>query len=339
MPSVTPEAILQEAGASADPASAWTSPLFPLAGVALRPTVMGCNEDGQFRRYVADEHGFANSRGFFESAHEIVLIGDSFTHGYCVDANLSYAARIRDRWPSALNLGIGGNGPLAELATLTEYAKHFRPQVVVWQYFGNDLTNLANERQHSLLPRYLDPGFSQGLSERQAEIDATIGEWVERVWAAGRERDLAERFRWRQVSTLFHLREIATTLRRGRSEQNDPFAELPMLRTILLRARDLVRAWGGRLLFVFVPEWERYYQPAALTGMDTRDAVLALVRSLDVPIVDLDESIRQHHDRPRLFARHELANAHFSPLGYDLMAREVIAGILRELGVSAPQPR
>ena len=93
---------------------------------------------------------------------EIAVVGDSFTHGYCVPTDKNFVALIRQRHPATLNLGIAGNGPLLMLATLKEYLPQFKPKIVLWFYFeGNDLTDLQTEMKSPLLRRYLKDGFTQ----------------------------------------------------------------------------------------------------------------------------------------------------------------------------------
>lgn len=326
VPSVAPVVFLRQSGPRVDAGTAWRSSLFPLAGIANRPTVFLCREDGRYHRYTSDEHGFANPGSSWAGSHDIVLIGDSFTHGYCVDADSSYAGRVRTRWPSVLNLGTAGSGPLAELATLTEYAEPLHPRLVVWQYFDNDLRDLILERLHAPLFSYRERRFSQGLIARQPELDAAIGPWIEQLLTGGHGRDVTDPFRWRQVLTLFRLRDLVGALIRHRHERDQTFAQLPLFSEILGEAAARVRAWGGQMYFVAVPEWERYYRPAAEAG-NIRDSVLSVARSLALPIVDLEPLVRTHPRRAELYARQELGRAHFSPLGYELMAREVIRAI------------
>jgi hypothetical protein len=331
VPSVVPKAILEQWGSKADPRTAWTSPMLPLAGVSNRPTVQLCKEGG-FQVYMSDDHGFDNPQETWSRpSHEVVLIGDSFTHGYCVDGEHSYAGLIHQRWPSTINLGIGGNGPLSELGVLTEYAASFRPKVVVWQFFFNDMPDLQKERQNPILMRYLDPEFSQGLMSRQPEIDLAIEPWVDRMYAAGEDVDWLDRFHWRQLLTLYRLRELLRIVFSGADTTVDPFAELDLFRDVLKIARDRVRGWGGHLYFVFVPEWERYYQPQALVGRDVRDAVEKIARELELPVIDFEQQVRDHPERARLFGYQELAKGHFSALGYELMAREVSRAIEKDL--------
>ncbi len=95
----------------------------------------------------------------------------------------SFISAIRRRHPGTLNLGIGGNGPLVMLATIREYAQIVKPKVVLWFYFeGNDLADLGNERKNPVLSQYLTNNeFSQGLFNRQAEIDRALVAYLESV--------------------------------------------------------------------------------------------------------------------------------------------------------------
>ena len=79
-----------------------------------------CNESGQWIDYRSDERGFSNANEIWQSDRlDIAALGDSFTHGYCVPADKTFVALIRQRYPATLNLGIAGDGPLLMLAKLT----------------------------------------------------------------------------------------------------------------------------------------------------------------------------------------------------------------------------
>ena len=83
---------------------------------------------------------------------DIAIVGDSFTHGYCVPTNTQFVSLIRKQYPSTLNLGMGGNGPLVELATLREFLPPFKPKIVLWVYFeGNDYSELHEEGNSRVL--------------------------------------------------------------------------------------------------------------------------------------------------------------------------------------------
>ena len=91
----------------------------PLGGIANRTTVF-CNENGQYVIYQSDDHGFHNPGSLWNNPVDIATIGDSFTEGFCVDSDKGFVALVRNRHPGTLNLGKTGDGPLTELATLTE---------------------------------------------------------------------------------------------------------------------------------------------------------------------------------------------------------------------------
>jgi lysophospholipase L1-like esterase len=123
------------------------------------------NENGPWVTYRSDEYGFHNPTGIWQSAPlDIAALGDSYTHGHCVPSDKNFVALIRRRFPATLNLGVSGNGPLLELATLKEYLLPLKPKIVLWFYYeGNDLSDLQNERQSALLRRYLHDDF-RGVS-------------------------------------------------------------------------------------------------------------------------------------------------------------------------------
>jgi hypothetical protein len=159
-----------------------TGKIFPISGIANRVTI-GSNENGYWMSYVSDKYGFHNSNDVYETDPvDIVLTGDSFTQGFSVRSNENVSAVLRTFGLNVVNLGKGGNGPLAEYAALKEYAELLEPRVVVWLYFQNDMSNLSGEIQSDLLRRYLNEDeFSQNLILRQEEIDSVLIDWVEQV--------------------------------------------------------------------------------------------------------------------------------------------------------------
>ena len=131
--------------------------IFPLSGISNSETIH-CNENGYFSIYQSDRFGFNNPDEEWNNKEiEYLLVGDSFTHGSCVNRPNDIASVLRTlSSKSALNLGYGGNGPLIEYATLREYVA---PNVknVLWVYCeSNDLFELVIERQNKNLLKYLN---------------------------------------------------------------------------------------------------------------------------------------------------------------------------------------
>ena len=100
-------------------------------------------------------------------------MGDSFTHGYCVNRPNDIPSVVRDiSNKPTLNLGYGRNGPLIEYAVLREYLPKKTKNIVFMWYGGNDLVNLNEELNNEILIKYLnDQKFNQNLKGLQNEID------------------------------------------------------------------------------------------------------------------------------------------------------------------------
>ena len=104
--------------------------MFSLSGGLANTETVFCNDTGKWQVYRSDKHGFNNDRGAWDEAPQIVLIGDSYAHGWCVDRDETVAAVLARRWPGTLNLGVSGSGPLTKLAVLREFAVDLAPQTV-----------------------------------------------------------------------------------------------------------------------------------------------------------------------------------------------------------------
>ena len=76
-----------------------------------------------------------------------------------------------------INLSLPGSGPLIEYASLREYTENRSVKNIIWMFYEkNDLEEIANELNNSLLKVFLDKNFnfSQGLINKQDEVDKII---------------------------------------------------------------------------------------------------------------------------------------------------------------------
>ncbi|MEO8256930.1 MAG: SGNH/GDSL hydrolase family protein [Acidobacteriota bacterium] len=303
--------------------------VMPLAGVANRVTLL-CNENGQWIDYRSDQRGFNNPPEVWGAeALEMAVVGDSFTHGYCVPGDKSFAALIRQRHPATLNLGIAGDGPLLMLATLKEYLPALRPKTVLWFYYeGNDLTDLQVELKSPLLRNYLKNDFTQSLLARQRDIDrAMVGE-IPRLKAQEQdnrkrseentaENRVGEFMRFAKLRERLGMvggREIVDS---GASAE----ANLAIFRNIVLLANREVAGWGGRLVFVYLPSWSRYTNVHAPEEAARQD-VTTLVHDLGIPFLDITDAFQAHGDPLSLFPFRR--PGHYNEMGHRLVAAEVL---------------
>ncbi len=327
VPSIVPQVMLDATAPETPRNRAFTAPFMPLAGVSRAETVQLCNEDGRYHTYESDRHGFNNPNATWDaSGPRLVLIGDSFTHGYCVPSDSTLASQVRKVWPATLNLGTGGSGPLAELAILTEYGIEARPSVVLWIYYENDLPDLARERGSAQLTHYLDPGHRQDLSARQHAIDSSLRQWIDLRYAETDEPNgLAPRVSLRGLVTLRSLRGLLDQIRSG--ETRDPRAQLPLFSDVLRTAKSRSEAMGARMVFVFLPQWGRCFSVDRLPFDAARPEVLAAASDAGLPVIDLTPAFVGHERRDLLFAHGDMGGAHYSPLGYRVAASLILEGL------------
>lgn len=313
-----------------------SQPILPLGGVANSLVVL-CNEVGEWIVYQSDEHGFHNPSGLYQqSSLDIVGIGDSFAIGMCVKPERNLFSLLRQSYPRTLNLGMGLNGPLAELADLREYAAPLRPKRVLWLYYeGNDLADLQREQSDESFMQYLQPGYTQNLLARQAEIQPLLAAYaeagIERMKAAEAARQAEANpatvsdFLWYlRKHPLFKFLTLNQLLGRlglfpmptSDLEQNAPAANLELFRQILQTAHREVNSWGGKFYFVYLCQktrFARFGQPNPY-----RSQVLDIVRDEGLPVLDTYELFRRQQNPLALF------QGHYTEQGYALLAEAIL---------------
>jgi hypothetical protein len=98
---------------------------------------------------------------------------------------------------------------------------------------------------------------------------------------------------------------------------------LPLFRRILTEANDSARELNAKLYFVYLPQWERYGNPKL--AFQERNAVLDLVTSLDIPVIDLHPVFQAHDDPLSLFPLRRMG--HYTKEGHRLTAELVLRGL------------
>jgi len=306
--------------------------VLPLGGVSNKVTVL-CNENGDYTFYHSDEHGFHNPNGVWNSERlDVAIVGDSFAHGFCVPSDKTFMALIRALYPATLTLGMGGNGPILELAAIKEFLPTYKPKIVLWAYFGkNDLDELLDETKSPLLLRYLRIDHRQGLTSMQPLIDQALTRYVEAEESKALDK-IPARKNWKRPIKRFERFAKLTTLRsrlglepsREKTEAQSTAAAqaavMTFFRAVLLQAKATVESWGGTLYFLYLPEWERYAAPELVKP--NREEVLQIVTDLKIPIIDIHEVFQSHPDVLSLFPLRR--SGHYNIEGNALVADAIL---------------
>jgi hypothetical protein len=301
------------------------SAVLPLSGQANTLTIL-CNESGTTIGYRSDSLGFRNPPDIWEPIYsDVALIGDSFTHGFCRPEQETIAAHLRAANVRALNLGLTGAGPLAELGILEEYLPTVKPKRLYWLFYeGNDLVDIMSERQ-TLLLRYLSGDFTQNLFARHNAVDSGIVRFADSLLSAYRPPTSLQK-----LQSFFLLRKLRTATGLYRTptfDQGDEKQEAEIFESVLSRARDDVKAWGGDLRLVYLPERRRFNKNTAPVVGERHDPVVVQQRirriayRLDIPLIDVAAVFAAEKDPASLW---NARRYHYNAAGYALVAKAII---------------
>lgn len=308
-----------------DIGEALTVPLQPLdrfgafSNAAIFPNpalskILLCNELGSIQYIESDEYGFNNPRGLWNTTKiDVLLIGDSFTEGWCVPHPARFAEVVRQVYPRTINLGRGGAGPLTELAILREYAPSLRPEVIVWCYYENDLADLKFESRVSVLSRYLrEPAFSEDLYLRREEVNRLVHRHVEKSITTLRARhDLPFRGTRHLINTWVP-RFINPERRLDPLQSVAEIEEVkPVFAATLRDAQRVARTLGAEIIIFYLRDFRMWPSDAEPTMPAQRAMVKNVAQELGIPVIDLAEAVNARFSDQR--EMHRLTDKH--PIG------------------------
>jgi hypothetical protein len=304
--------------------------LFPLSD-ASDAEIVECNESGQYLRFHTDEFGFNNPPGLLLSGNvQVAAVGESFTLGHCVSGKDSFIAQLRATYPRLANLGMEGSSALAMLATFREYVEPLKPPIVLWIIHCWSV-DAAAEYADPILRRYLEePGFSQHLMQRRAEVDEAMRAIAlpvqyESDAAQQRMTEKAQRERFAGILTLSQLRE-RLHLPELLAKPSAPIDFTPFDRSIDL-ARRTTEAWGGHFVVVLMPLYEEVVTPSVADPV-RHDKLAGRMRAHGVDVIDTVPTFLRAADPAELYLMGR-AN-HPSAAGHRLLADYIKA----QLGAS-----
>ena len=302
----------------------------PLSGISNCKTIF-CNEGGYYAIYQSDRYAFNNPDEEWDKDDiEFLLVGDSYTHGACVNEPDTISGNLRklnNNKNAVLNLGQSGNGPLIEYATLREYLPFKNVKRVLWIYYEDtDLDELNNELNNQILVNYLkDKNFTQNLISRKQEIKKLLLKKLdEEIIIKEREHKLEqEKFigmRLSQFLKLYSLWQIIFF-------SPTPVRTVPKdFENILNLSNELAKENNSKLYFVYSSGYFRHKWNNNNDNFRNYKKVTEIVESLNIPIIDLNkELLEKHNDRLSLFPFR--IRGHYNEKGYQLIAKTIFGKI------------
>ena len=309
---------------------------FSLSDQSYKKTIH-CNENGYFSIFNTDRYGFNNPDKVWENKEiKFMLVGDSFTHGACVNEEDTISGNLKKILFSdeVLNLGYTANGPLKELATLKEYLTIKKVERVLWIYTErNDLYDLANELNNKILKNYLtSEDFIQDLKNKQNFIDKNLHNGFKIYLKDEKNRKHNKRFI--SFLRLYDLRNFinSRTLKfkttpqesksRNSKETFNKFSEIMNLVSKMLNKN------GTKLYFIYLPDFSRYnIKKNQNASFHDYEKVINIINKINIPIIDLNNELFAKHPEPlslfpaKIFGHYR--PDHYNELGYKLVTKTI----------------
>ena len=289
-------------------------PILPLSGISKKETIL-CNEHGYNAIYESDRFGFNNPDFEWDKKTlDFLLVGDSFTHGACVNRADSIAGILRNlnKNSGVITLGYMANGPLIEYASLREYMPLTKPKNVIWLYYENDLWDLKFELKNKILLKYLNEiGFSQNLSKKQNQINSLVQSQLD-IFEDEFRKSIKNNTNY-STKKFVKLHKLRTFIKSMFNEEMIRQIS-PEFKKIIKLAYNEVKRNNSNFYFVYIPEYKRYKSNLE-NDNDFNDyyKVINYVKSLNIPIIDLNEELfKKNKDSLSLFPFRKRA-AGFSP--------------------------
>ena len=296
--------------------------LLPLSGISNTETIF-CNESGNYAFYKSDRFGFNNpdyewDKNFFE----YFIVGDSFAHGACVERPFDISSVLRLQNNNVINLGFGGNGPLAEYATLREYLKPNVKKILWFYYEENDLDDLKKELKSKILLNYFtNLDFSQNLLQKQNLIDNIYRHEETQIENRNyfqinintnnkKKNNIANFLKLYETRRLFFL--TYTFLASEKKVSKD-------FEKILFLANQLAIQNESKLYFVYLPRYSRY---VVNYGQPNIDNLKIIVEKLGIEFIDIDKEVFKKESDPLNLFPFRKYN-HYNELGYSKIANVI----------------
>lgn len=308
-----------------------TNKVFPLSGISNKLTI-NCNESGYFSTYLSDRYGFNNIDKLWDKEIDLLLIGDSFTHGACVNYENTFAGNFNSQL-NTLSLGYGGNAPLMELATIIEYINLINPKKVIWFFSeGNDLEGLVNEYKHQVFKNYLlKEDFTQNLAEKQTEVDQIQERIViDELEKFERKKNTLINFQDLSFKNILYLHNIKNLIRYRLKldfSEKEYINEnsFNLFEQVIKKSNKIVKNKNSEFYFVFLPFYPGIFDKDS-SRYENYQKVIGIVKNLNIKVIDLQKLMFDNSSDPKSFFPGRI-HGHYTENGYKIATNIILKNI------------
>ena len=105
-----------------------------------------------------------------------------------------------------------------------------------------------------------------------------------------------------------------------KSVQESESLSLTTFKSILRKSNEMVLDWGGKIYFVYLPEFAMYSKSQSNVN---RQIVLDAIRGLKIPIIDIHNEVFDNHSDPISLFPSRKGNGHYNAEGYRLVGKSI----------------
>tara|TARA_A100001015_G_C15033912_1_gene734835 strand:+ start:2272 stop:3552 length:1281 start_codon:yes stop_codon:yes gene_type:complete len=308
--------------------------------------IIHCNETGIYDIWKSDRFGFRNDNIFWDQENlDIVLLGDSFAAGACVENHQNIAGNlIKNHNYKVVNLAMSGSGPLDQLAIFREYTKNLNSKFFVLVFYeGNDFKSLnIKQAQNEILFRYLNnQNFSQNLIRKQNLLDKELKTHISIIEKDKKNsnllnykgnKNLFDHFSFKGVFKFNTIRTILSEIfidkfpymTENRLFTNNKYKKDLFIKVIKILNNE-VQKKNSKLIVVYMPAMERYgekYNKSSKLRLNKLnyiyDTVIGILKKENVSYVDLRNNLFEKNNfiDNKLFPLNLAGFGHLSSNGY-----------------------
>ena len=301
---------------------------YPLAGITNSKTIF-CNELGFYASYQSDKFGFNNLNNDYKKPVDYLLIGDSFTHGACVNNEQNLKGNLislSNQKYNIVNLGYQGTGTLHQYAILKEYFETVRPKNVLFFYFeGNDLSEIWEEMSQPQLKNYLiDKNYSQNLVDNTKITDQILRQYFKKKFIETKldEIIINKKFiNFQLIVSIIKLNQIRSffRLRKMNNENLENFSIL------INEIKFYLEKKKSNLVFIYLPDYQRYARNLGDRYKNYKK-IINIINNKNIELIDIKKNVFDIHDDPLNLFPYRLTG-HYNDDGYKLVSEYIFKNL------------
>lgn len=287
-------------------------PLTPMANTLF----VSCNEFGEWKKFKTDKLGLNNEK--FIDTFDILLMGDSFAEGSCVNQLDEPATLLNQNYNlKTYNIGISGNGPLLSLALAHEIKPLIDFHTIIWLIFDNDFYDINLEIQSSFLKNYLIKNFDNN------EYFKNINEAYkfQKKYIEDNLESLKKGFSFKE--SFFELKAVISRINKliHRNNPEDTFVfQRKLFENIFEKLTSIYPE--KKIYIVYLPE-TTCFKHRSLQCSKRFEELSQTSNNLN--FLNFYEHLKNNNDEYKKMYALGQDRAHFSPLGYSELVKFILS--------------